>query len=99
MPGPFIQPSTQAKQAALKRGSEALPHGLITPPPEAFAGAEQGRLNQWTLDYYFDEQTADVLYRETPEGPEVLAVGFDEIFARTNAMDPEAMRGLKTWTS
>jgi hypothetical protein len=66
--------------------------------PEAFAGALQRLLNQWTLDYYFGQQTHEVLYRETPQGPEVLAVGFDEIFARTNAMDPEAVKGLQTWT-
>ena len=92
---------------------EDLPHGLIPPPgevreqiekerskhwPEAFAGAEQRLLNQWTLDYYFGQLTHEVLYRETPQGPEVLAVCFDEIFTRTNAMDPEAMKGLQTWT-
>jgi hypothetical protein len=38
-----------------------------------------------------------VLYRQTPEGPEVLAVGFDEIFARTQGMNPEAMKDLETW--
>lgn len=92
---------------------EDLPHGLIAPPtevrtqieeerpkhrPEAFAGAEQRLLNQWTLDYYFGQQTHEVLFRETPQGPEVVAVGFDEIFAWTKAMDPEAMKGLQTWT-
>jgi len=92
---------------------EDLPHGLIPPPPEvrehiekerpkhqpqAFAGAEQRLLSQWTLDYYFGQQTYEVLYRETPHGPEVLAVGFDEIAARTKGMTPEAMKGLQTWT-
>jgi hypothetical protein len=28
----------------------------------------------------------------------VLAIGFDEIFERTNAMASGAMEGLKTWT-
>jgi hypothetical protein len=113
MPGPITESSASSPRERRSCRPEDLPHGLIPPPAEvreqiekerpkhraeAFAGAEQRLLNQWTLDYYFGQQTHEVLYRETPQGPEVLAVGFDEIFARTNAMDPGAMKGLQTWT-
>jgi hypothetical protein len=89
-----------------------LPHGLITPPqqvrdliekergkhpPEHFVRAESRLLNEWTLAYYFGHLAYEILYRLTPEGPEVLAVGFEEIMARTNRRDPEAMKGLQTW--
>jgi hypothetical protein len=113
MPSPIIESSASSHPERRSCHPADLPHGLIPPPPEvreqvekerpkhrpeAFAGALQRLLNQWTLDYYFGQQTHEVLYRETPQGPEVLAVGFDEIFARTNAMDPEAVKGLQTWT-
>jgi hypothetical protein len=38
-----------------------------------------------------------VLYRQTPAGPEVLAVDFGEIAALTDGMRAEKMAGLKTW--
>jgi hypothetical protein len=113
MASPIIESSASSLPEQQTCRPEDLPHGLIPPPaevreqiekerprhhPEAFAGAEQRLLNQWTLDYYFGQRTHEVLYRETPQGPEVLAVGFDEIVARTNGMDPEAMKGLRTWT-
>jgi hypothetical protein len=99
-------------RGGLPRLPRELPHGLLTPPPEvraliekerarhppeAFAKGEERLLNEWTLQYYFDYLGHEVLYRPTPQGPEVLAVGFDEIFARTNGMAPKAMQGLKTW--
>jgi hypothetical protein len=37
-------------------------------------------LNEWTLQYFFDDLGHEVLYCPTPKGPEVLAVGFDEVF-------------------
>jgi len=112
MPGQFIDLTAPSLQGGLSRRPEDLPHGLIRlpervrelleqerakHPPEAFARAEEQLRNDWALHYYFDYLGHEVLYRPTQEGPEVLAVGFDEIRARTNNMDPEAMKGLKTW--
>jgi hypothetical protein len=89
-----------------------LPHGLLALPvrvreqieaerakypPEAFARAEMQLVNEWTLQHYFEDFGQEVLYRATPQGPEVLAVGFDEIFTLTKGRDPGAMTGLKTW--
>jgi hypothetical protein len=108
----IIDWSAPSLRGGLPRLPQDLPHGLIRPPeevrdlidrergkhsPEAFAQAEERLLNERTLQYYFDYLGLEVLYRPTPQGPEVLAVGFDEIFARTNGMDPDAMQGLKTW--
>jgi hypothetical protein len=108
----FIDYNAPSLRGGLERRPEDLPHGLITPPdevraliekerpkhlPHAFAGAEERLLNQCTLDYYFDYLGYEVVYRQTPLGPEVLAVGLEEIIARTDRRNVEAMRDLKTW--
>ena len=67
-------------------------------PAEVFdAEAEERILNEWTLDYYFDYLGHEVLYRQTPQGPEVLAVGFQEMLALTKGMPLEERMKLKTW--
>jgi hypothetical protein len=38
-----------------------------------------------------------VLYRVTPQGPEVLAVGIEEKLAFTKDMPLDERRKLKTW--
>ncbi len=90
---------------------EELPHGLLTIPPEvrelvemerpkhrpeAFAKAETGLLNSDTVGWFFDGLGHQVLYRETPRGPEVLAVGFDEVLALRKTMPEEEQRHLKS---
>ncbi len=110
----FIDWTAPSLQGGFPRLPSDLPHGLIAPPQyvreliekerakhpaEAFARHEERLMNQWTLHYYFDYLGHDVLYRITPQGPEVLAVGFEEIFAQTNGFDPEAMQGMETWTA
>jgi hypothetical protein len=94
------------------RFPQNLPHGLVSPPQQVrdliekergkhpadhFARAEERLLNEWTIACCFDRLAYEVLYRPTPEGPDVLAVGFEEIMARTNRKDPEATKGLQTW--
>jgi hypothetical protein len=39
--------------------------------------ARQRTLDDWTLNYYYDD--AYIAYRRTPQGVEVLAVGWDEV--------------------
>jgi hypothetical protein len=112
MPDTSVDRAVPGPQAALLRQPQDLPHGLIAPPPEvreliekerakhppeAFARAEEGLLNLWTVAHVFDGLCYEILYRPTPRGPEVLAVGFDEVFARTNGMDPARMEGLKSY--
>jgi hypothetical protein len=87
-----------------------LPHGLLPIPPEVrelvemerakhlpevFAQAEVGLLNEWTVHWYFDNLCQEVTYRQTPDGPEVLAVGFDEVLALQRTQSPEQRRTLK----
>jgi hypothetical protein len=108
----FIDYTAPSLQGGLSRRPEDLPHGLLTPPemvrewierervkhpPEVFAKHEERFLIDWTLQYYFDYLGHEVLYRPTPQGPEVLAVGFEEICARTDNYNPEKMTGLDTW--
>jgi len=89
---------------------QELPHGLLPFPPEVrelvererskhrpevFEGAKLSLLNSETIGWYFDGLCQEVLYRETPEGPEVLAVGFDEVLALQRALSPDEQRKLK----
>ncbi len=89
---------------------EELPHGLLTPPaevrelvelertkhpPEVSAREEVSRLCRWTIGWYFDGLGHEVIYRETPQGPEVLSVGYDEMFAFRKTTPPEEQRKLK----
>jgi hypothetical protein len=71
-------------------------------PPEIYSReVEERTLNEWTVDYLFGHQLGyfeDILYRPTPEGPEVVAVGTVPILAFTKDMAAEDRAKLKTWT-
>ncbi len=54
-------------------------------------------LNRQTLNYYFDYLGHEVAYRETSQGPEVLAVGDQEIVALTEDMSLEEQLKLQSW--
>ena len=54
-------------------------------------------LNRHTLNYYFDYLGHEVAYRETRQGPEVLAVGDEEILAFTRDMSLEEQLKLRRW--
>jgi len=113
MSSQFIDWNAPSLQGGLNRQPQDLPHGLIAPPeqvreliekerakhpPEVFARAEERLLNEWTLQYYFDYLGHEVLYRITPQGPEVLAVGFDEKLAFTKDMPLDEQLKLEIWT-
>jgi hypothetical protein len=89
-----------------------LPHGLIVPPPivleiverelakhspETVARYGVRTLNLETISWFFDGLHHEVLYRETPQGPEVLAVGYDEVLALRRTMPPEEQQGLQSY--
>jgi hypothetical protein len=113
MPGHFIDETAPSLHGDPPKLPSELPHGLLTLPervrelvagekakhsPAIFTAAEEERvLNDWTLQNYFNSLGYEVLYRQTPAGPEVLAVDFDEIAALTDGMRAEKMAGLKTW--
>ena len=54
-------------------------------------------MNQYTLDYYFDFLGHEVIYRQTPEGPDVLAVEEEEVIRLKLTMPLEEQLKLKTW--
>jgi hypothetical protein len=91
---------------------EELPHGRLTIPaevrelvemqrakhrPEVFEANRETFLNDWTVGWYFEYLYQQVLYRPTPEGPEVLAVRFEEVFAPRKTMPVEEQRKLKEY--
>jgi len=59
--------------------------------------ARMWELNRHTLDYYFAYLGHEVAYRETSAGPEVLAVGDDEILTLTKDMNSEEQLKLRRW--
>ncbi len=82
-------PSLRGKlQAELPHGFIPIPPEVrqlveeerATMLPQAFNGprGQLWMLNYWTLDFYFDDLGYEVIYRETPDGPVVVAVGSDE---------------------
>jgi hypothetical protein len=112
MPPNFIDPAAPSLQGKLPKLPEDLPRGLLTPPtkvqelmeqerakhpPEAFARAEQRLLNEWTIAYYFDYLNQEVLYRPTPQGPEVLAVGTEEVLNLKTTWPLDEQLKLKTF--
>ncbi len=54
-------------------------------------------LNHQTLNYDIDYLGHEVAYREIPQGPEVLAVGDEEILALTEGMTLEEELKLRRW--
>jgi hypothetical protein len=92
----MIERGTSPDRVEQSKPPKQLPHGLIAPPeavrarieeerakhaPEVFAKNEERLLNEWTIGYVFDSLCLEVVYRPTPQGPEVLAVGTDEVIA------------------
>jgi hypothetical protein len=61
------------------------------------AEARVRELNRHTLNYYFDYLGQEVAYRETPQGPDVLAVGDEEILDLTKDMSLEEQLKLRRW--
>jgi hypothetical protein len=105
-------PILHAALALRGKPPKELPHGPLTVPPEVrelieekrtqwppevFAREELGMLNLETVGWYFDGLNMQVLYRETPQGPEVLAVGRDEVFAFKQRVPYEERKEFKTF--
>jgi siderophore synthetase component len=89
-----------------------MPHGLLAVPdwvrqaiaedkankPGLYnAEAEERALCDLTLQHYFEAEGYEVLYRSTPAGPEVVAVGDDESIAARRAATEEENRRLLSW--
>ncbi len=91
---------------------EELPHGRLTVPPEvrelverertrmrpeAFEYNKEQILNLWTVDWYFNGLGQEVMYRPSPEGPDVLAVGPVETLALKRSVPREQRPDVKTY--
>jgi hypothetical protein len=112
MSSSVIDYTAPSLQGQLPKLPPDLPHGLIPPPkkvkelieqergkhpPEAFARAEERLMNEWTLQYYFDYLGYEVIYRVTPQGPLVLAVGDEERLALRQKIGEEEYRTYAIW--
>jgi hypothetical protein len=107
-----LEDNAAAKALSSKQPSE-LPHHLLEPSqrvrdvvarekakfsPEIFtARAEERLTNDLTLQEVFDGLGYEVAYRSTPRGPEVLAVGYEEILALTKDTSQEERSEIQTW--
>jgi hypothetical protein len=70
--GLLAVPPQVAEQVADMEARIAREKGIQIAPE-----ARQWMLDDWTLRYYYDD--AYIAYRRTPQGVEVLAVGWDEV--------------------
>ena len=74
-------------------------------PPEAVRQNRRRRIasveaaTNWTVGWYFDGLGYEVMYRETPQGPEVLAVGPEEVIRlrQAGALRASAKDLKPTW--
>jgi hypothetical protein len=67
-------------------------------PPEIFTPPAKERLTvDLTLQYYFETPGYAVAYRSTAEGPEVLAVGWEEIAVLREALPEDAQSTVHFW--
>jgi hypothetical protein len=105
-------PLHNAAQDLKGKPPEELPHGKLTIPPEVrelverqrshyrpevFETAREWLLNDWTVSWFFENLYQQVLYRRTPQGPEVLAVGADEVLSLRRTMPEEEQRQLNSY--
>ncbi len=88
-----VAPPERVRQIVAQEEVRLLRERQIVPTPEA----RQRLVNDLTLQYYFEGSGHEVLYRNTPTGPEVLAVGVDEIMAVRQGMPLEQQVKLHTW--
>ncbi|HVS35548.1 MAG TPA: hypothetical protein VMS17_08200 [Gemmataceae bacterium] len=88
-----VAPPQRVLEIVAQQEERLLRESGIVPAAEA----RRRLIDDLTLQYFFDGLGHEVLYRSTPAGPEVLAVGLDEILAVRRATLPEEQPALKTW--
>jgi hypothetical protein len=66
-------------------------HGIQIAPE-----ARKRMLDDWTLNYYYDD--AYIAYRRTPQGVEVLAVGWEEARKYLDDRSPEYRQDIRVGT-
>jgi hypothetical protein len=105
-------PIRHAAPALRGKPPQELPHGFLAAPPEVrqlvaeqrakyprmSASYELWMLNYGTLDFYFEGVGQEVLYRETPDGPVIVAVGYDEARAFERRLSSEERKEFKHYS-
>jgi hypothetical protein len=89
--GLLAVPPRVAEQVAREEARIAREQGIQIAPE-----ARQWMLDDWTLRYYYDG--AYVAYRRTPQGVEVLAVGWEEASKYRREHPPETRRDVRIGT-
>jgi hypothetical protein len=113
MPNPSISLDIRSSSGAPPKLPTELPHGLIEPSqrtleivarekakflPDIFTPEAEDRLtNDLTLQETFEGFGYEVAYRITARGPEVLAVGYEEILALARNVSQDERTQIKTW--
>ena len=93
LPHGLVAPPERVREIVAQEEERLSRESRIAPSPEA----RQRLTDDLTLQFYFDGLGHEVLYRSTAAGPEVLAVGFDEILAVRKGMPLEEQLLLNTW--
>jgi hypothetical protein len=93
LPHGLVAPPERVRQIVAQEEERLLRERRIVPTPEA----RQRLVDGLTLQYYFDGLGHEVLYRSTPAGPEVLAVGLEEIAAVRQRTSLAEQLQLHTW--
>jgi hypothetical protein len=89
--GLLAVPPQVAEQVASEEARLLRERGIQIAPE-----ARQGMLDRWTIHYYYDG--AYIAYRQTPQGIEVLAVGWDEASKYLRDHSPETRRDVRIGT-
>ena len=90
--GLIVPPQDVRDEIAAADETMLMEHGFIVNEPSSVR-----ELNYQTLNYYFDNLGYEVAYHETPQGPDVLAVGDAEILALTKDMGVAEQLKVRRW--
>jgi hypothetical protein len=89
--GLLAVPPEVAESVAQEEARIARVHGIQIAPE-----ARQKMLDDWTVNYYYDD--AYIAYRRTPQGVEVLAVGWEECRKYLKDHPPKTRRDVRIGT-
>jgi hypothetical protein len=113
MPNPSVNQDVRPCNGAPPKLPREVLHGLIEPSqrtreivarekakfsPDIFTPQAEARLtNDLTLQETFEGLGYEVAYRITARGPEVLAIGDEEILALARNVSQDERSRIKTW--
>ena len=89
--GLLAVPSEVAEWVAREEARILREHGIQISPE-----ARKRMLDDWTLNYFYDDSY--IAYRRTPQGVEVLAVGWEEARKYLDDRSPEYRQDIRVGT-